>query len=444
MNQDQLRRKHADVQQQYEKLREKIAELQQAYAVAPENTERATLKQQIAAAEAAHAQMAQELATIEQQLHPDDAPPGITAPAGGDTDTDIEVEMLIELQQGGEPIFPPEPAEGRMRPNSPFYVERPGDRTVITIIRKPGQGATITIKGPPQVGKSALLDRAIAAAREAGKRVALINLQEFSAVAHTDADTFLRAFCCRITDAAGLDVPAGRLDAAWNEPLTAVQRCTHYLQQYLPIGLTQPLVLALDEVDSLHTRPFCGDFLGMLRRWHTCRATDERWRQFDLLLVTSIEPDQLVADRSQSPFDVSMLIELGDFTPEQVSLLNRRHGMPFTVIEERQLTALLNGHPYLTRRALYLVAAREQHMFPADIFVDATNESGPFGAYLRAQLQRLHTEPDLVAGMRQVLENQSCNEQIFLRLRSAGLVRRAGRAVLPRCQLYANYFREQL
>jgi len=444
MNQDQLRRKHADVQQQYEELREKIAELQQAYAVATENTERAPLKQQITAAEAAHARMAQELAAIEQQLHPDDAPPGITAPTGVDTDTDIEVETLIELQQGGEPIFPPEPAEGNMRPNSPFYVERPGDRTVITTIRKSGQGATITIKGPPQVGKSALLDRAIATAREAGKRVALINLQEFSAAAHTDADTFLRAFCRRITDAAGLDVPADRLDAAWNEPLDTTRRCTHYLQQHLLAELQQPLVLALDEVDSLHTRPFCGDFLGMLRRWHTCRATEQAWRQLDLLLVTSIEPDQLVTDRSQSPFDVSMLIELSDFTPEQVSLLNRRHGIPFTVVEERQLTALLNGHPYLTRRALYLVAASEQHMFPADIFVDATNEAGPFGTYLRAQLQRLHAEPNLVAGMRQVLENQSCNEQIFLQLRSAGLVRRAGKAVLPRCQLYANYFREQL
>jgi hypothetical protein len=459
MNQDELRRKHADVQQQYEELREKIAELQQAYAVATANTERATLKQQIATAEAAHAQMAQELAAIAQQLHPDDAPPGITAPTSVDTDTEIEVETLIELQQGGEPIFPPEPAEGKMRPNSPFYVERSGDRTVITAIRKPGQGVTITIKGPPQVGKSALLDRAIAAAHEAGKRIALINLQQFNTAAHADAATFLRAFCRRITDATGLHVPDDRLDAAWSEPLDATRRCTHYLQQHLLAGLMQPLVLALDEVDSLRTRPFCGDFLGMLRHWHTCRATEQAWRQLDLLLVTSVEPDQLVADRSQSPFvepdqlvadrsqspfDVSTLIELGDFTPEQVSLLNRRHGMPFTVVEERQLTALLNGHPYLTRRALYLVSAREQHFSPADIFVDAPNEVGPFGAYLRAQLQRLHAEPDLVAGMRQVLENQSCNEQLFLRLRSAGLVRRAGKAVLPRCQLYANYFREQL
>ncbi len=331
-----------------------------------------------------------------------------------------------------------------MRPNSPFYIERPGDRTVITTIRKPGQGATITIKGPPQVGKSALLDRAVAAAREAGKRVALINLQEFSAAAHTDADTFLRQFCRRMTAAAGLDGSADRLDAAWNEPLDVTRRCTHYLQQYLPIGLTQPLVLALDEVESLRTRPFCGDFLGMLRRWHTCRATDERWRQFDLLLVTSIEPDQLVTDRSQSPFDVSTVIELSDFTPDQVSLLNRRHGMPFTSGEEQQLIALLNGHPYLTRRALYLVAARELRMTPADIFVDATSEEGPFGAHLRAQLQRLREHPDLVAHMRQVLENQTCAEQSCLRLRGIGLVRRAGKAVLPRCQLYANYLRERL
>ena len=64
---------------------------------------------------------------------------------------------------------------------------------------------------------------------------------------------------------------------------------------------------------------------------------------------------------------------------------------------------------------------------------------------LSRYLYRLRGKDDLIQGLRQVIRNNICqDEQIFFRLRGAGLVRREGRAVLPRCQLYADYFRERL
>jgi AAA-like domain len=36
------------------------------------------------------------------------------------------------------------------------------------------------------------------------------------------------------------------------------------------------------------------------------------------------------------------------------------------------------------------------------------------------------------------------DERVFFQLRGAGLVRREGRSVIPRCQLYAEYFRDYL
>ncbi len=442
MNQDQLRRKHAAVQQQYEELCKEITKLRQNLAIATESPEQTMLQQQIDAAETARTQVAQELAAIEQQLRPDDAPPGITAPIV--TDSAVEVEALIELQHGGEPIFPLERPEGSMRPDSPFYIERPGDRTAVEMIQRQVQGMIITIKGPPQVGKSSMLSRIIRAAQEAGKRVILLDLQQVATAARTDAATFLRQFCCRIMEVTGLKDLDQQLDTHWNAPVTAVQRCTSFIQQEVLARLPQPLVLALDHSESLLDTPCCRDFFGMLHSWHTHRATTLIWHKLDLLLVTSIEPAQLVSGPDQSPFEASTLIEVTDFTSEQVALLNRRHGMPFSSGEERQLVSLLNGHPYLTRWALYLVAAREQRMTPADIFVDATYDTGPFGEHLQHTLLQLREQPELIAGMRQVLKNQHCDEQLFFRLRGVGLVRRNGQAVLPRCQLYRDYFQERL
>jgi hypothetical protein len=81
----------------------------------------------------------------------------------------------------------------------------------------------------------------------------------------------------------------------------------------------------------------------------------------------------------------------------------------------------------------------------ADLFMRATSDHGPFGDHLRYHLFRLHDDHDLVQGLHQVIRSNTCaDERIFFRLRGAGLVRRAGRAVLPRCRLYAHYFQEHL
>ena len=105
--------------------------------------------------------------------------------------------------------------------------------------------------------------------------------------------------------------------------------------------------------------------------------------------------------------------------------------------------ALLGGHPYLARRALYLVASGRSSV--AELFARATDDRGPFGDHLRYHLFRMHDKQELVEGLRKVISHNVCqDEHIFFRLRGAGLVRRDGRAVVPRCQLYADYFREHL
>jgi hypothetical protein len=47
--------------------------------------------------------------------------------------------------------------------------------------------------------------------------------------------------------------------------------------------------------------------------------------------------------------------------------------------------------------------------------------------------------------MLQVIRRRSCpDELIYNRLHGAGLVQRQGEQVYPRCELYAEYFRERL
>ncbi len=335
---------------------------------------------------------------------------------------------------------PLELPEGTMDPESKFYVERSSDGVALETIQQ--QGVTITIKGPRQMGKSSLLIRTMNVARYFQKRVVFLDFQFFDKAALLDTDRFYRQFCqwlslkLRLADQTE---QWWKLYGSMGNPLT----CTYYLQDYLLAELNSPIVLAMDEVESMFGTPFRTDFFGMLRGWHNSRAMEPIWKQLDLALVTSTEPYQLIEDLNQSPFNVGQVIDLADFSLEQVADLNHRHGNPFSTKQLNKLMDLLHGHPYLVRRALYLVASGRISV--DELFKRSLDERGPFGDHLRYHLSRVYDHKTLVNGLLQVFNSQTCpDERVFFRLRGAGLIRREEQKVVPRCQLYEAYFQEHL
>jgi hypothetical protein len=135
------------------------------------------------------------------------------------------------------------------------------------------------------------------------------------------------------------------------------------------------VVLAMDEVECTFDTSFRSDFFSMLRSWHNKRATKAIWKNVDLALVTSTEPYQLIENLNQSPFNVGQVIELTDFTTDQVQDLNQRHGGPLTASDLQSLMNLVNGHPYLVRKALYLLAS--DRLTAEEISDQAYNERSP-------------------------------------------------------------------
>jgi hypothetical protein len=329
--------------------------------------------------------------------------------------------------------------EGTMNPESQFYVKRPADAIALQEMR---QGGVVVIKAPRQMGKSSLLVRTVQAAKQMNKQVVFLDFQLLDKTALASADLFYQRFCTWISGK--LRLP-DRVEEHWQRhrgqgnPLC----CTYYLEDWLLTDRSQPLVLAMDEVETVFGTSFRSEFFGMLRSWYNNRATEPSWRLLDLVLVTSTEPYLWIENLEQSPFNVAQEIKLVDFTAEQVADLNQKHGNPLTRSQTQQLMAWLNGHPYLVRRSLYLVASGR--MTAAQLFETAIDEQGAFGDHLQYYLFRLSSRPDLMRGLLQVIRNQSCaDERLVFRLQSAGLVQRQGKVIVPRCQLYAAYFQEHL
>ena len=104
---------------------------------------------------------------------------------------------------------------------------------------------------------------------------------------------------------------------------------------------------------------------------------------------------------------------------------------------------MLAGHPYLKRKALYLLASKRIDF--DNLQATACEDDGPFGDHLRNHLFRMNDSNELKEGLIQVIKHNRCSdEHIFFRLHGAGLVRRDDNEVFLRNPLYAKYFGKRI
>ena len=134
-----------------------------------------------------------------------------------------------------------ETVEGAMAPNSRFYVEREVDHIAIDGVRS-GNGATITIKGPRQIGKSSLLVRTTAEAAKIGKSIVMLDFQQFDKSMFEDETIFFTQFCRALSYNLKIEDQAEKF---WQLPLGNIMRCTSYVEDYILKKLDGDLVLAL-------------------------------------------------------------------------------------------------------------------------------------------------------------------------------------------------------
>jgi hypothetical protein len=271
--------------------------------------------------------------------------------------------------------------------------------------------------------------------------VAYLDLQDFGSDRLASSEVFLRDLAELLVYELQLD-PA-ETERAWRGLLGPQQKLTHLIGHQLLPQFEAPVILIMDDVDCLLQTSFYEDFFGLVRSWHNRRALDEQWSKFNLVMVISTEPHMLIADANQSPFNVGLKLYLEDFNESQVYDLNERHGSPVKAQEFPQLLKLLNGHPYLTRKALYTLVM--ERLSWSDLSRMVTSEQGPFGDHLRRQHWLVHNERALQDALKQIIKrNQCADERALFRLLRAGLVKGSGHFYTCRCDLYRQYFQQKL
>ena len=328
---------------------------------------------------------------------------------------------------------------GAVKLRDKFYIERKVDvqlREQITT-----WGTTTTIRAPRQTGKTSLLMRGIHYARAQGIKVVFLDFQSFGSEQFTSPDLFLQEFAQSICDE--LDLDEDIIEQAWQGSRSPTKKVTRFMEKHVLPAFDAPILLAMDEADGLLQTDFYKDFFGLLRSWHNRRASRDVWEKLNLALVISTEPYLLIDDIHQSPFNVGLYLGLEDFDETQVRDLNARHGSPVDDDDLPELMALLNGHPFLTRLALYKMITEE--IVWAELKQNAPTDYGPFGDHLRHQYWIIHDKPELKNALRDIILTQCCpDEKSLFRLLQAGLIKGSGDVFTCRCDLYKLYFQDKL
>ena len=333
-----------------------------------------------------------------------------------------------------------ETVDGQVPLNSPFYIERPQIETnCYETVLEPG--ALIRIKAPRKMGKTSLMSRILDHGVQHGYQTAMINL--WSRESLTDIKTFLQWFCANVSEDLQLEF---KLDKYWKKHLSSLKNCSNYFSKYILEEVSSPIVLGLDDIDQIFPYPaIAEEFFKLLRSWHDKGKNDELWQKLHIVISHSQEV-YIDLNVNHSPFgNVGSSFELGEFNQLQIKELIQRHGLNWSADETKQLTDMIDGHPYLLRVALYHLAKGQLTL---DNFLKlAPTEEGLYGDHLYGYLLVLEDNKDLKTAMRKVIASDvpvKLDPVISFKLRSLGLVKTISNKVTYLCNLYRLYFLDRL
>ncbi len=327
----------------------------------------------------------------------------------------------------------------------PTYIRRTDleEQCLDTLIHHPG--SLVRIKSPKLTGKTSLINFLISQLSNQGIHTVNLSLSMADRDRHFNSiDLFLRWFCFNVEQELDLD---SQLDRYWNaEWLGSKVSCTTYFEKYLLAQDDTPVVLCLDDIDLLFPYPgLYEDFFGLLRSWHEKARSRPQWKKLRLILAHSTEA-YIRLNINPSPFNVGLPVELAEFNTAQATTLAERVGLNYSPNDIEQLISLLGGHPYLLKTAFdYLKASPDETL--AAFLNTAPTQSGIYRNHLQSIWNQLTQHSDLEAAFSSVItssEPVSLPPTLAYQLQSMGLIKLAGNVAQVSCQLYLQYFLDNL
>ena len=145
------------------------------------------------------------------------------------------------------------------------------------------------------------------------------------------------------------------------EHLPPVVRLNEFIEQVLLSSSDRNIVIFIDEIDSILSLNFpSDDFFAMLRGCYNKRAENPEYNRLTFALFGVATPQDLIADKTRTPFNIGRAIELKGFDIAEATPLARGWTEKIDNWREmlKEILAWTGGQPFLTHKICQLTAQK--------------------------------------------------------------------------------------